>query len=147
MSFKQVLVELTICLLGPNSEYIIGYISIMVAMFAMWRFSAETPIWLVVVITSAAGLGLGAIGTINTLVAQSAVPKRLLGVAVGAIFFFQIIALSVAPVLLGLAQNSSPDLEIGLQRVFLVGAVAAVGSMLLIITIPEISLDEAKQVQ
>lgn len=121
--------------------YNIAYILVTIAMFVMWRFSAETPIWLYVIATSVAGLGLGAIGTLNTLVAQFAVPKRLLGVAVGAIFFFQMIGLAVAPAILGLAQNSVPDLEVGLQRVFFVGAVATVVSLLLIITIPEIPMD------
>lgn len=121
--------------------YIGAYTLAMLAMFVMWRFTAVTPIWLYVLATSVAGLGLGVIGTVNTLVAQFAVPKRLLGVAVGAIFFFQMVGLAVAPAILGLAQNSVPDLAIGLQRVFLVGAVATAVSLLLIITIPELSMD------
>jgi len=50
-----------------------------------------------VLFTTVAGLGLGPIPTINTLVAQYTVPKRLLGVAVGAIamlaFFLIIITI------------------------------------------------------
>ncbi|MCB0032039.1 MAG: hypothetical protein KDE28_29215, partial [Anaerolineales bacterium] len=84
---------------------------------------------------------LGAIPTVNTLVAQYAVPKRLLGVAVGAIFFFQMLGLTVAPAILGLAQNSTPDLESGLARVFLVSAIATGVALLLILTIPAIAID------
>jgi MFS family permease len=121
--------------------YNVGYVIVTLCMFAMWRFTADTPIWVYVLVTSAAGFGLGAIPTLNTLVVQFAMPKRLLGVAVGAIFFFQMVGLSVAPVILGLAQNTVPDLESGLKLVFLVGAIAMIVSLLLIITIPEVAMD------
>lgn len=121
--------------------YIASFALMTVAMFAMWRLTAETPIWMYVVVTSVAGLGLGALGTINTLVAQFAVPKRLLGVAVGAMFFFQMVGLAAAPAFLGLAQSSASDLESGLKLAFLVGAVATLAASLLIATIPEVSLD------
>ena len=121
--------------------YNIGYAIVTIAMFIMWRFTADTPIWLYVLVTSVAGFGLGAIPTVNTLVAQFAVPKELLGVAVGAIFFFQMVGIAVAPAILGLAQNSALDLEGGLKLVFLVGAIAMTISFLLVITIPEISMN------
>ena len=122
--------------------YLIGYPIVTLSLFAMWRFTASTPIWLYVLVTSVAGFGLGAVPTVNTLVAQFAVPRRLLGVAVGAIFFFQMIGIAVAPAILGLAQSSAPDLESGLKLVFLMGAVAMMISSLLITTIPEISVDD-----
>jgi MFS family permease len=78
---------------------------------------------------------------VNAVVAQFAVPKELLGVAVGAIFFFQMVGIAVAPAVLGFVQNSAPDLESGLKLVFLVGAIAAAVALLLIVTIPEISLE------
>ena len=121
--------------------YKVGYVIVTLALFAMWQFTAVTPIWVFVFVTAVAGFGLGAIPTINTLVAQFAVPRRLLGVAVGAIFFFQMVGLAVAPSILGLAQNSASDLEGGLKLVFLVGAVAMTVSFLLILTIPEVSID------
>jgi MFS family permease len=121
--------------------YVLSYGLSASALFVMWRFSSETPIWFYVLATSVAGLGLGSIGTLNTLVAQLAVSKHLLGVAVGAMFFFQMIGIILAPSILGLAQKSGPDLETGLQRVFLVGAVAMVGALLLILTIPRVSSD------
>ena len=123
--------------------YTISYAVVALALFAMWRFSADTPVWLVVLVTSAAGFGLGIVQTLNTLVAQLAVPKRLLGVAVGVLFFFQMVGIAIAPAILGLAQRSSPDLEIGLQRVFLVSAITMVISLLVVITIPEVEMEPA----
>ncbi len=122
--------------------YLISYPIVTLSLFAMGRFSASTPIWLYILVTSVAAFGLGVIPTVNTLVAQFAVPRRLLGVAVGAIFFFQMIGIAVAPAILGLAQNSAPDLESGLRLVFLMGAAAMALASLLITTIPQISVDE-----
>jgi len=122
--------------------YLIGYPIVTLSLFAMWRFTASTPIWLYVLVTGVAGFGLGVIPTVNTLVAQFAVPRRLLGVAVGAIFFFQMIGIAVAPAILGLAQSSASDLESGLKLVFLTGAAAMTIASLLITTIPEISVDD-----
>jgi MFS family permease len=121
--------------------YNTGYSLATIALFGMWLFTAATPAWWYVLITSLAGFGIGMIGTINALVAQFAVPKRLLGVAVGAIFFFQMIGIAVAPAILGLVQNSAPDMESGLKLVFLAGGVAMVVALLMILTIPEISLE------
>lgn len=121
--------------------YLVGYPIVTLSLFAMWRFTADTPIWLYVLVTSMAAFGLGAIPTVNTLVAQFAVPRRLLGVAVGAIFFFQMVGIAVAPAILGLAQSSAPDLESGLKLVFLMGAAAMTLASLLITTIPQISVD------
>jgi MFS family permease len=121
--------------------YIIGYAVVTLTLLAMWRFTASTPIWVYVLVTSIAGISLGMLPTINTVVAQFAVPRELLGVAVGAIFFFQMIGIAVSPAILGFAQNSAPDLEGGLKLVFLVSAMALAIALLLILTIPEISLD------
>jgi len=121
--------------------YIAGYAILTVAMFIMWGFTKDTPPWLFVVITALVGFANGIMPTINTLVAQFAVPRRLLGVAIGAIFFFVMMGMAIAPAILGLAQNSVPDLEAGLKLVFLVGAVTMVVSLLMVITIPEVSMD------
>ncbi|MBL8063717.1 MAG: MFS transporter [Anaerolineales bacterium] len=120
---------------------ILGYAVVTLAMLAMWRFTASTPVWAYVLVTGIAGIGLGMLPTINSVVAQFAVPKHLLGVAVGAIFFFQMIGIAVSPALLGFAQSSAPDLESGLKLVFLASAIAMAIALLLILTIPEISLD------
>ena len=89
-----------------------------------------------------AGFGLGGIPTLNTLVVQFAVPKRLLGMSVGAMFFFQMIGIAVAPSILGLFQNRAVDLVSGLKIVFLVSAIATGLAFLIILTIPFVSMDE-----
>lgn len=120
--------------------YIFAYALVTLALLIMWRFTAATPIGLYVLVTAIAGVGLGIIPTVNTVVVQFAVPKHLLGVAVGAVYFFQMIGISASPAILGFAQSSAPDLESGLKLVFLVGAVVLAAALLLITTIPEISL-------
>jgi MFS family permease len=121
--------------------FISGYAILTVAMFIMWQFTAETPIWLFVVITALVGFANGVMPTINTLVAQFAVPRRLLGVAIGAIFFVVMMGMAIAPAILGLAQNSAADLEAGLKLIFMVGAIGMAVSLLMVITIPEVSMD------
>jgi hypothetical protein len=86
--------------------YIIGYGVLTLASFAMIFFNAGTPLWLEIVVIAIAGIGLGAIPTINTLVAQFALPKRLLGVAVGAMFFFVFLGSAIGPAILGSAMNA-----------------------------------------
>jgi len=181
--------------------YIGGYGLLTAAMFGMFTFSAATPIWLGILVTSVAGLGLGTIPTLNTLVAQFALPRRLLGAATGAIFFFVMMGQALAPAILGSAMTAAygpslqagltagltgsvdqatltaladprvllapqamtalqdklggPDaalfrqttaavrgaLEASLKTVFLIGAAGMMISLLLIITIPELSMD------
>lgn len=124
---------------------IFGYAVVTLALLWMWRFTASTPIWVYVLVTSIVGIGLGILPTVNAVVAQFAVPKDLLGVAVGAIFFFQMIGIAVSPAILGFAQNSVPGLEGGLKLVFLVSSMAMGIALLLILTIPEISLETEEQ--
>lgn len=184
--------------------YVSGYSILTVIMFGIVTFNAATPFWLGVLVTAVGGLGLGAIPTLNTLVAQFAVPKRLLGVAVGAMFFFVIMGRAISPAILGSAMNVTYEkvlhrslpaeliemtdeatlksltdsrvlisdeaktshkeafnefgsrgsalheetvrairdaLEAGLKTIFLIGAVTMLISFLLVITIPEISMD------
>lgn len=85
--------------------YVLGYGLTMTVTFALIFFNAATPLsWGFVAITLA-GLGMGAIPTLNTLGAQYAVPKRLLGVATGALFFSVMIGQALAPAILGSAMN------------------------------------------
>jgi len=121
--------------------YILGYALGTLSLFMLWQLTAESPVWFYVLATSLAGLGLGALPMLNTLVAQFAVPKRLLGSAVGAVFFFQMIGIAVAPSLLGLLQRSAPTLESGLKLVFLAGALALLAGLFIILTIPQISME------
>lgn len=125
--------------------YVAGYALLTVMMFVMWRFTANTPLMLTILVTALFGLGIGTIPTINTLVAQFAVPRRLLGVAIGAIFFFVMMGMAIAPAILGGIMNgvqaSTGSLEAALQTVFLVGAITMAVSFLMIVTIPEIDID------
>jgi MFS family permease len=181
--------------------YIAGYALLGAAMIGMVTFRVSTPIWLGITVTAVAGLGLGAIPTINTLVVQFAVPRRLLGAATGGIFFFVMMGMAIAPAILGSAMNASynsmlqanlpagltgivdeatlasladprvllvPDamtalqekvsgqdaalfeqavtairgaLEASLKTVFLIGAATMLISFLLILSIPEVSMD------
>lgn len=194
-------------LLGKTKKYkwmfILGYGILTAAMFGVWTFSRTTPTWLIILITSLAGLGLGAIPTINTLVVQFALPKRLMGIAIGAIFFFVMMGMAIAPSILGSFMNSTyasylqsalpaalstkldpaamatlmdsrvllnppalaalegavgdaalfgqtveaikNALEASLKAVYLIGAITMVVSLLLIITIPEVSMDAEVQ--
>jgi MFS family permease len=122
--------------------YNIAYAVLTLALLVMWRFTADTPIWLYVVVTIFAGFGLGVVPTLNTLVVQYAVPKRLLGISVGALFFFQMVGIAVAPSIMGLFQNNAPDFVSGLKAVFLVSAIATGLAFLLILGIPAINIEE-----
>jgi MFS family permease len=87
--------------------YITGYSILTCATFGMVAFNAQTPFWLGVLVTASAGLGLGSIPTMNTLVSQFAVPKRLLGAAVGTMFAFVFMGGAIAPAILGSAMNET----------------------------------------
>jgi MFS family permease len=184
--------------------YITGYGLLTAVIFGMVFFDSETPVFIAVLAATLAGLGLGAIPTINTLVAQWAVPKRLLGASMGAIFFSITMGMAIAPAVLGPVMNAayakklettlpaglhqfadketitalsdskallSPaamkgleatfakegiygndlfrqtvrairaSMEAGLRAVFLLGAVTMLISFLLILTVPEVSMD------
>jgi MFS family permease len=84
-----------------------SYAVLTVAMFWMVLFTQATPLWLGVLAMILGGLGVGSIPTINILVVQFALPKRLLGIAVAAIFFMVALGNAVAPAILGTAMNST----------------------------------------
>jgi MFS family permease len=184
--------------------YVAGYGTLAVIMISVVFFNAGTPLWLGVVVTAIAGLGIGAIPTMNTLLAQFAFPKKLLGVAVAAMFFVVFLSMAVSPAVMGSAMNASysrklnaslppelsgvadqstlasladprvllstkamhalredfrafdgggealfqktvqairDSLEAGLKTIFLIGAVAMLISFLLVVTIPEVSME------
>jgi MFS family permease len=184
--------------------YIAGYGTLVVVMISVVFFHAHTPLWLGVVVTGVAGLGIGAIPTMNTLLAQFAFPKKLLGVAVAAMFFVVFLSQAVSPAVMGSAMNASyskklqaslpselsriadketlasladprvllsakamnalhkdfqeldsegevlfqrtvqairDSLEASLKTIFMIGAVAMLISFLLVVTIPEVSME------
>jgi len=184
--------------------YVTGYGLLTAVIFGIVFFDSGTPVSVAVLAAALAGLGLGTIPTINTLVVQWAVPKRLLGASMGAIFFSITLGTAIAPAVLGPVMNTtyakklettlpaglhqfadkatitalsdpkallSPEamkalettfakegnygndlfrqtveairtsMEAGLRGVFLLGAVTMLISFLLILTVPEISMD------
>ena len=184
--------------------YISGYGLLTAAIFGMVFFDSETPVSVALLAATLAGLGLGTIPIINTLVVQWAVPKRLLGASMGALFFSITMGTAIAPAILGSVMNAtyakklettlpaglhqfadkatitalsdpkallSPtamkalettfakegfygrdlftqtveairtSMQAGLRVVFLLGAVTMLISFLLILTVPEVSMD------
>lgn len=184
--------------------FVSGYGLLTAAIFGIVFFDSGTPVSITVLVSALAGLGLGTIPTINTLVVQWAVPKRLLGASMGALFFSITLGTAIAPAVLGSAMNTayakklettlpaglhqiadkatiaalsdpkallSPaamkeveavfakegsygnvlfkqtveairtSMQAGLRVVFLLGAVTMLISFMLIVTIPEISMD------
>lgn len=87
--------------------YITGYAIITVAMFGAILLDEETPVLFSVLIATLAGLGLGAIPTVNTMVIQNAVPKRILGAAMGASFFCLMMSVSISPAVLGSVEQTT----------------------------------------
>jgi MFS family permease len=85
--------------------YVVGYAMVTVVMWGMVFFDARTPVFWGVVVSTLAGIGLGTFPTINTVVIQAAVPRRLLGVATGAFFFSIAMGMAIAPAILGSAMN------------------------------------------
>ena len=87
--------------------YVAGYGILTISMFGLILFSAGTPIGWSLAVALLAGLGYGVIPTINTIVVQNSVPKRLMGVAMGAVFFFLMMGSAISPAILGSAMNVS----------------------------------------
>jgi MFS family permease len=85
--------------------YVAGYGLLTLVTTAIIFFDAETPVYMGFLAATLSGFGLGAIPTINTLVVQYAVPKRLLGVAMGAIFFNLQMGTAISPAVLGSVYN------------------------------------------
>ena len=89
--------------------YIVGFGILTASMFGVILLSEETPIFFGVLVSTMAGLGLGAIPTVNTMVVQNAVPRRLLGAAMGAIFFCLMFGVAISPAILGAFEQATFD--------------------------------------
>ena len=85
--------------------FLLGYGLTAAVMLFLILFNASTPLFWGFCAFTLAGIGMGSIPTLNTLVAQYAVPKRLLGVATGALFFSVMLGQAIAPAVLGSAMN------------------------------------------
>lgn len=103
--------------------YVLGFGIMTANMFVMLFLSADTPVVWSLAVSCIAGIAMGAVPTINTLVVQNAVPKRLLGVAMGAFFFAFSMGIAIAPALLGSAmaagyeKSLSSSLPKGLETI------------------------------
>ena len=85
--------------------FLVGYSLTTAVMLFLITFTASTPpLWGFFAFTLA-GIGIGAIPTLNTLVAQYAVPRRFLGVATGMLYFSVMLGQAIAPAVLGSAMN------------------------------------------
>jgi len=87
--------------------YIVGFGIVTLDMFGILLLNADSHIAWSVMASILAGIGLGAVPTVNTMVVQNAVPKRLLGAAMGAIFFCILMGVAISPAVLGAAMNST----------------------------------------
>jgi len=87
--------------------YVVGYGILVAVMFGVILLDQDSSQWLSVAAAALAGVGLGAIPPLNTMVVQTAVPQKLLGVAMGAFFFCFLIGVAVSPAVLGSAMNST----------------------------------------
>jgi MFS family permease len=92
--------------------YITGYAILVLVMWGTVSLNATTALGWSLVLATLAGLGLGTIPTINALVVQYAVPKRLLGVATGGLYFFVTMGKSLAPAILGSFLNAAYNREL-----------------------------------
>ena len=83
-----------------------GYSILTLVMGGMVALKAEaSPFW-GVIITTLAGVGLGAIPTINALIVQYAVPRKSIGVAMGGLYFFVAMGKAIGPAILGSVLNA-----------------------------------------
>jgi len=85
--------------------YVAGYGILTAVMFGVILLGAGNSQWLSVAAAALAGAGLGAIPPLNTMVVQTAVPQKLLGVAMGAFFFCMLMGGAISPAVLGSAMN------------------------------------------
>ena len=85
--------------------FIMSYALLTVVMFGTMFFNAQMSIAWGIVLVALGGLGFGALPTISTLTAQCIVPKRMLGVVMGVLFFNLTLFTTIAPAILGSAMN------------------------------------------
>ena len=86
--------------------YICGFAIITASMFCVLLLREDTSILFSFLISTMAGLGMGALPTVNTVVVQNAVPKRLMGVAMGGTFFCLMLGVAIAPAILGSVEQT-----------------------------------------
>jgi MFS family permease len=85
--------------------FIAGYAGVTILLFGMIFFTKDTPAILGAIIATLCGVGMGAMPTVNTIVIQAAVPRRLVGVATSALLFSVSMGMAISPAILGSALN------------------------------------------
>jgi MFS family permease len=85
--------------------FVMSYALLTAVMCGTVLFNAKTPIVWGTAVATLGGVGLGAVPTIKTLVVQCIVPKKLLGVATGALFFSLSMSMTISPAVLGSVMN------------------------------------------
>jgi hypothetical protein len=85
--------------------FLAGYGLTLAVMIGVMFFNPGTPHWLSFCAFTLAGIGMGSIPTVNTLVAQYSVPKQLLGVATSVLYFSVMLGMAIAPAILGSAMD------------------------------------------
>jgi hypothetical protein len=85
--------------------FVMSYALLTVVMSGTMLFNAGMSIAWGIVLVALGGLGFGALPTISTLTAQCVVPKRMLGAAMGVLFFNLTLFTTIAPAILGSAMN------------------------------------------
>jgi MFS family permease len=92
--------------------YILGYAILTIVMFGLVIFQSRITARTGFLVTVLFGLGLGTIPTINALVVQYSVPRRLLGAATGGLYFIIAMGKSLAPAVLGSVMNTVYDSDL-----------------------------------
>ena len=88
-----------------------------VAMLGLSRLGAQTPLWQVVVLMTATGLGIGPMMSVGVAAIQNAVPRAMLGVGTASANMFRLIGGSLGTSIFGavfgagLAQNLAGRIE------------------------------------
>jgi MFS family permease len=85
--------------------YLLGYAILTITMVGLVVFQSMMTAKMGFLVTILFGLGLGAIPTINALVVQYSVPRKMLGAATGGLYFIIAMGKSFAPAILGSAMN------------------------------------------
>ena len=92
--------------------YILGYAILTMVMFSLTALQSTMTVGMGFLFTVLFGLGLGTIPTMNALVVQYSVPRRMLGAATGGLYFIIAMGKSFAPAILGSAMNMTYDREL-----------------------------------
>lgn len=86
--------------------FILGLGLLTVQLFGNLFLTKNTPAVLCILAATIAGFGVGVIPTVTTVAVQNAVPKRMIGAAMGALFFCLMMAMSISPAVLGSTMNT-----------------------------------------